>query len=192
MSLLILYAHPASHRSRLNRRLLAEALSVPGVLVHDLYEEYPDFHIEVRREQELLVAHDTVVFQHPFYWYSVPALLKQWMDLVLKHGWAYGKGGTALQGKRWLTAVTTGGPEAAYQEEGANRFTMRQLLAPLEQTARLCGMEFLEPFITHAAHRISDADLEAQAHAYRKLLASLLAERSPRAEASMGDGDEQR
>lgn len=174
MSLLLLYAHPASHRSRLNRRLLKDVADLPSVRVHDLYEEYPDFHIEVRREQALLLEHDTIVFQHPFYWYSVPALLKQWMDLVLKHGWAYGEGGTALRGKRWLTAVTTGGPEGAYQSEGTNRYTMRQLLAPIEQTAQLCGMAFLDPFITHGAHRLTDEALSNQAKAYRQRLSSLL------------------
>ena len=152
---------------------------MPLVHVHDLYEEYPDFQIEVRREQSLLVAHDAVVMQHPFYWYSVPALLKQWMDLVLRHGWAYGEGGTALQGKRWLTAVTTGGPEAAYQAEGSNRFTMRQLLSPIEQTAQLCGMKFMEPFITHNAHRLTEEALNFQAKAYRQQLESLLQDAQP-------------
>ena len=72
--------------------------------MHDLYEAYPDFDIDVRREQELLAAHEVIVLQHPFYWYSAPALLKEWQDLVLEHGWAYGSGGTALRGKALLSA----------------------------------------------------------------------------------------
>ena len=64
--------------------------------------------IDVRAEQELLVSHDVIVSQHPFYWYSSPALLKEWQDLVLEHGWAYGRGGTKLTGKILFNAITAG------------------------------------------------------------------------------------
>ncbi len=92
--ILILFAHPALEKSRVNRHLVAGVRDLPGVTFHDLYEAYPDFNILVPHEQELLEAHDVVVLQHPFYWYSTPALVKEWEDLVLQHGWAYGTGGT--------------------------------------------------------------------------------------------------
>ena len=99
LRVLILFAHPALEKSRVNRRLSAAVSSLPGVTFHDLYEAYPDFDVDVRREQELLGSHDLVVLQHPFFWYSIPPLLKQWIDLVLEHGWAYGSEGKALVGK---------------------------------------------------------------------------------------------
>ena len=170
---LILFAHPALEKSRVNRRLAVAVSDLPGVTFHDLYEAYPDFDVDVAREQHLLVNHDVLVVQHPFYWYSTPALVKQWEDLVLEHGWAYGSGGTALRGKRWLSAVTTGGREAAYQEGGTNRFTIRQLLAPLEQTAHLCGMAFLPPFVVHGTHRLADDDLTRAAGEYRTVVEAL-------------------
>ena len=74
--ILILFAHPALQKSRVNALLAAAARPVPGVTFHDLYEAYPDFDIDVAREQKLLLDHDVIVFQHPFYWYSCPALLK--------------------------------------------------------------------------------------------------------------------
>ena len=58
---LVLFAHPALEKSRVNRRLAAAALNIPGVTFHELYEAYPDFHILADREQELLAAHDTFV-----------------------------------------------------------------------------------------------------------------------------------
>ena len=146
---LILFAHPAYSKSRVNRLLLEASRGVEGVTVHDLYAVYPDFDLDVKREQELLLAHERNVLHHPFYWYSTPAILKEWQDLVLEHGWAYGRGGTALQGKWLMNAITTGGGEKAYRRDGHNRFTMRELLAPLEQTARLCGKEYLAPFVAH-------------------------------------------
>lgn len=173
-SVLILFAHPALEKSRVNLRLAREAMAVPGVTFHDLYEAYPQFLIDVKREQALLGSHEIVILQHPFYWYSSPALLKEWQDLVLEFGYAYGKGGTALKGKYLLNAVTTGGPEEAYHAQGYNRFTMRQLLAPFEQTATLCGMTYLAPFVVHRSLLIAVPE-EATPFAllYRSVIESL-------------------
>ena len=175
---LVLFAHPVLERSRVNKRLVEAVRDLPDVTVHDLYEAYPTLAIDVAREQELLAGHDAIVFQHPFYWYSVPAILKEWQDLVLEHGWAYGPTGSALRGKLTLNALTTGGPAAAYRTDGYNRFTVRQLLAPWEQTAHLCGMRFLAPFVVHAALRVlGDDDLADRRAAYRRLIEGLRDER---------------
>jgi len=171
---LILFAHPVLERSRVNRRLVDALRDLPGVTIHDLYQAYPTLAIDVAREQALLREHDVIVFQHPFYWYSTPAILKEWQDLVLEHGWAYGPGGTALRGKITLNAITTGGPAAAYRTDGYNRFTVRQLIAPWEQTANLCEMRFLAPFVVHAALRVvGDDDLRDRRDAYRRLIEGL-------------------
>jgi glutathione-regulated potassium-efflux system ancillary protein KefG len=178
MKILVLFAHPALERSKVNRRLVAEAKAVPGVTVHDLYEAYPDMHVDVRHEKALLSEHDAIIFQHPFFWYSTPALLKEWQDLVLQHGWAYGKGGKALSGKVTFNAITTGGPEGSYHPEGYNRFTVRQLLAPYEATAKLCAMRYLPPFVTYAALRMTDAEaIAAAARDYRRLLEAMAEDR---------------
>jgi glutathione-regulated potassium-efflux system ancillary protein KefG len=175
---LVLFAHPVLERSRVNRRLVDAIRGLDGVTIHDLYEAYPTLGIDVPREQALLLAHDAIVFQHPFYWYSCPAILKEWQDLVLEHGWAYGGGGTQLRGKITLNAITTGGPAAAYRREGYNRFTIRELLAPWDQTAHLCGMRFLAPFVVHATLRVvGDADLAESRAAYVRLIEALRDER---------------
>jgi glutathione-regulated potassium-efflux system ancillary protein KefG len=171
--ILILFAHPAFERSRVHRQLVEAAAELPGVTFHDLYEAYPDFDVDVRREQELLAANDVIVLQHPLFWYSTPPLVKQWEDLVLEHGWAYGTGGTALRGKRLLSAISAGGPERAYRPGGYNRFSLRQLLTPLEQTARLCGMEYLPPFVVFGTHRLGEEEIGEAARGYRRLLEAL-------------------
>ena len=172
---LILFAHPLLERSRVHRSLLRELPDSPQVTLHDLYEAYPRLDIDVEREQELLVEHDVIVFQHPFYWYSTPPILKQWQDLVLEHGWAYGSEGKALVGKTFLSVISAGGGEQAYCSAGYNRFTVRELLAPLEQTAQLCGMRFLPPFIVFGTHQLDDAGITAEALRYRALLEALVA-----------------
>jgi glutathione-regulated potassium-efflux system ancillary protein KefG len=170
---LILFAHPALERSRVNRVLVDEVRDLDGVKLHDLYEAYPEFDIDVGREQELLSSHDAIVFQHPFYWYSTPPILKQWEDLVLEHGWAFGHDGTALHGKTLVCAITAGGTEQTYARNGYNRFTIDELLAPIEQTANLCGMRFLAPFVVYGTHSLSDADIASHADRYRRFVVSL-------------------
>jgi glutathione-regulated potassium-efflux system ancillary protein KefG len=172
-SVLILFAHPALEKSRTNRLLLEACRSVEGVTVNDLYEEYPDFDIDVDREQQLLLDHDYILLHHPFYWYSSPAIVKQWEDLVLEHGWAYGREGRALVGKKILNVLTTGGRHEAYEEGGYNRFTMRQFLAPFDQTAYLCNMIYLPPFVVHGTHRLSGPEMHRYASQYRSLLTML-------------------
>ncbi len=172
---LILFAHPALHRSRINAALMEAVQGMEGVTFRDLYEEYPTLHVDVETEQELLLEHDVIVWQHPFYWYSAPALLKEWQDVVLEYGFAYGEGGTRLVGKRVLSALTTGGPEEAYQKTGYNRFTMRELLAPFAQTSFLCGMEYLEPFIIHGVRGLTAEQVQEWAQRYRARIAALVA-----------------
>ena len=170
---LILFAHPALHRSRVNRALVRAVRDVADVTFHDLYELYPDFDVDRAHEQELLLRHDLLVLQHPFYWYSAPALVKQWIDVVLEHGWAYGKGGEALRGKRMLSVITAGGGERAYTTDGVNGHTIQQLLAPLAQTARLCGMEYLPPYVLHGTHALADDEIERLAAEYRGAVEAL-------------------
>ena len=171
---LILFAHPNLRSSRVHHRLIERVPDHPDVTFHDLYEVYPRLDIDIEREQALAESHDVLVFQHPFFWYSTPPILKQWEDLVLEHGWAYGSRGTALRGKRALNVVSAGGTEQAYQPGGYNRFTVRQLLAPIEQTVRLCGMTYLPPWVVFGTHRLDPPDIEAAADDYEALITSLL------------------
>ena len=170
---LILFAHPALERSRVNRVLIRGLEGIDGVTLHDLYEAYPDFDIDVATEQQLLLDHDVIVLHHPFYWYSTPALIKQWEDLVLTHGWAYGSGGNALEGKCMMSAITAGGGRSAYQAGGHNRFTVSELLRPIEQTARLCGMHYLSPFVVYGTLDMKAEAIRAHAVDYRRVIETL-------------------
>jgi len=144
-----------------------------GITFHDLYQAYPEMDIEVQTEQELVEAHDIIIFHHPFYWYSTPAILKEWQDLVLTHNWAYGSQGNALKGKLLLQVITTGAPQEAYCQKGHNRFTIRQLLVPFEQTAFLCQMKYLPPLVIPGTYAISKEEVMSYKDHYRNLLTGL-------------------
>lgn len=169
-SILLICAHPALHRSRVNRRMIDAAKTLPHVHVHNLYDRYPDFFIDVANEKFLLEKADLIVFQFPIHWYSVPALLKQWMDVVLEYGWAYGTDGTALKAKDFLLATTTGGSRQDYQAEGAHRHEFDLFLPPLQQTAHLCGMNWCTPHLLFGAHQADEVTVNQHCQEYRDLL----------------------
>lgn len=173
LSILILFAHPAYERSRVNKALINKVSDLENVSIHDIYEQYPDFDIDVNYEKSLLLKHDIIVLHHPFYWYSFPPLLKQWLDLVLEYGWAYGTKGTQLRNKKIFNAITTGGGFAAYQKEGHNRYTIAELLAPMDQTAFLCRMTYYPPFVVHNSHLLSSLEIQNFADDYLKVILGL-------------------
>lgn len=173
MKVLVLHAHPRLRNSVVQSAMLKAIAGLEHVTIRDLYAAYPDFAIDVAAEQQSLLAHDVIVFQHPFYWYSSPAIIKEWQDLVLENGWAYGPGGTRLAGKFLLSAISAGGTGQAYHLQGRNRFEMEELLTPFNQTAFLCSMAYLRPFVIHAGRRMTSEDLSAAAESYRDLIVGL-------------------
>ena len=173
---LVLAAHPQMEQSRINRAMLqaaagAAAASNGRIELRDLYALYPDYFIDGAAERARLAAARLVVMQCPVHWYSLPPLLKLWLDEVLAFGWAYGPGGTALQGKDLWLALSTGGSQQAYSPEGYNRYFFDAFLPPMEQTAALCGMRFLPPLVLHGAHHAGEAEVAAHAALYAERLA---------------------
>lgn len=168
----IVYAHPYPRHSRAGQALLQAVQDLPHVQVRNLYQMYPDFHIDAKAEQQVLLDTQTVVLQHPMHWYHMPALLSLWCEKVLAYGWAYGTkpDGTpahALNGKRLLWACTAGGDEHAYSATGYNHFPMEQISTPIHQTALFCGMEWLTPHTVFHAGKLSEEQLLLAAEGYR-------------------------
>jgi len=171
--IVILAFHPVIHKSRVNRVLLNAVEKLEGVSIRYMYDLYPDYQIDIKTEQEVLLSHDIIVWQHPLYWYSSPSLLKEWLDLVLEHGFAYGKAGRALEGKSVLTAITSGGSRETYGSDKGLKFSIRDLLAPFDQTVCLCRMRYLPPFVTHGTHLLQNEQIEKAAADYVGILEGL-------------------
>lgn len=172
--ILILFAHPALEKSRVNAEMCRAVRDIEGVTLRDLYEIYPDFLIHVKEEQELLIDHDIIILQHPFYWYSSPAIIKEWIDLVLEYGFAYGNEGTALKGKSMMTAITAGGSQDAYKTGGAHYYPVREFLRTFERTAALCNMTYLPPFVVHhTSELVTVQDISVYSDLYRKVILML-------------------
>jgi glutathione-regulated potassium-efflux system ancillary protein KefF len=169
-AIVVIAAHPNWRDSRVNRRMVEAARASRGVQVRDLYSQYPDYDIDVPAEQAAVAGARLVVLLHPMQWYSMPALLKLWLDDVLTYGWAYGGASTALQGKDLWLATTTGGPESSYHPQSYNRYFFDAFLPPYEQTAALCGMRFLPPLVLHGARRADEETVEAHVTVFAQRL----------------------
>lgn len=166
MKIMVIAAHPNLNKSRANQALARELKDHTEIYFHDLYQEYPNWKIDVEREQQLLLQYERVVFQFPFYWYSCPPLLKKWFDDVLTFGWAFGPGGNNLKGKEFMVATTTGGTERAYRSGGSDWFTISELLKPIQSTLTRCNGTYLPAFVTYNADKGTDEYLDQEAKKY--------------------------
>jgi glutathione-regulated potassium-efflux system ancillary protein KefF len=175
--ILIVAAHPQLAESHVTRALHDAVReqqargALAEVALRDLYALYPDYWIDVPTEQAALAQAELVVWLHPTYWYSMPPLMKLWLDEVFAFHWAYGPGGNALRGKALWLATSTGGTAEAYHPSGHNRYFFDSFLHPHEQTAALTGMRWLPPLVLHGAHRVGSSELAAHADVFVDRLA---------------------
>ena len=168
----VVAAHPDWRESRVNRAMTKAIDAVSRAETQDLYSSYPDYAIDVAREQAALARARLVVLLHPIQWYSMPALLKLWIDDVFSYGWAYGEGGRALEGKDLWLVASTGGPEHSYHPSGYNRYFFDAFLPPYEQTATLCGMRFLPPLVLYGSHTVAQDTVEQHVQTFTQRLQS--------------------
>lgn len=144
MKTLVIISHPEIMESGSQQYLLSSIPENKDITVHHLDSVYPDFNIDVEKEQNLLKEHERIIFQFPFYWYSAPALLKKWQDDVLTDGFAYGKKGKALVGKEFGLVMSIGVKKEEYQPGGREGFSIDELTKPFQALALKTGMEFLK------------------------------------------------
>ncbi|GHJ42642.1 NAD(P)H-dependent oxidoreductase [Streptomyces sp. TS71-3] len=166
---LVVVGHPDLSRSRINAAMTEAIRDLDNVTVRDISRTYPDRIIDVAAEQQLVSAHDLIVWQFPLHWYSLPAVLKQWLDEVMTRDFAYDTG-PLLTGKTLLTALSTGGLATMYRHGGFHRLTIEELLRPVEQTAHRMGLAWAEPLVLHGSRGVSDEELALHAKRYRTLL----------------------
>ena len=145
-NIVIVSGHPNLETSHANKAVLENILKLfSDAEINRLDLLYPDFHIDVKSEQEKLVNADLIIWQFPLHWYSFPALMKKYIDDVYTFGFAHGAGGDQLKGKKLILSFTTGASEDLYDYGKAMNYPVDDFLPPLIQTAKLCQMEIQEP-----------------------------------------------
>jgi len=132
--------------------------------VRSLYDLYPDFDIDAAAEQAALEGADVVALMHPLYWYSMPGMLKHWIDVVLADDWAHvAHGGDRLRGKECLWIATAGDVQG---------YAPGTPTPVVQQVAIACGMKWLEPFIVDDVHQLTRDALVAKGRELRSRLES--------------------
>lgn len=172
MKTLVIVAHPDLNASRVNKAWTEELRKLKDVTVHELYKTYPNELIDVLKEQQLVEAHDRIIFQYPIFWYSSPSLLKKWFDSVLQYGWAFGPEGTKTAGKQFGVAVSTYGSEESYQSTGFNRFTLEEILRPVEATVHFIGATYIPHFTLNDVSNLTDERLAESTANYIRYIQS--------------------
>jgi putative NADPH-quinone reductase len=145
---LVVLSHPDFEHSIANKTIvehIKKALPDPQVEVRHLESLYPDFKINVEEEQAALLNADLLIFQHPLYWYSTPAILKKYLDDVMTWGFAYGTAGDKLKGKHFLQSITLGGSKESFTPLGYNRFSIEDILKPIQQSVYHIQMVYDPP-----------------------------------------------
>ncbi len=168
--ILILFFHPLFEKSSAHKILVRNIPKSENITFHDVYEEYPNFDIDIKREQLLLSQHDIIIWQHPIYWYNCPALMKQWIDMVLVYDWAYGKNGKELKDKLIFQVITTGGKKESYSKTAYNGNTISSFLTSFNQTAKVCNMKYLPPFVVHGTYKMTKISYNKIGFSYNHLL----------------------
>ncbi|MBM7074327.1 NAD(P)H-dependent oxidoreductase [Shewanella sp. 202IG2-18] len=174
-NVVVISGHPELEKSYANSFILNQLdQKLDNLNIRRLDELYPDYNIGVESEQQALLKADVIVLQFPLYWYSVPGLLKKWLDDVLTFNFAFGPEGNKLKGKHLILSITVGGPEDSYEPLGYNHFTIEQFVYPLQQTAYLAGMDYQKPIYTHGMvyiegvyNKLEDVQAKAAEHSQR-------------------------
>lgn len=108
---------------------------------------------EIAEEQKKFIWADSIIYQTPIYWFSVPGLLKTYMDQVYEYGLffkgsdQYGRGGL-LTGKKYMFSLTWNAPEGAFNDEaqffgGSN---LEEAIAHLHRAQEFIGMQPVKSF----------------------------------------------
>jgi len=168
MKTLIILAHPDINNSNVNKRWETELIQYPNeIAIHELYKEYPDWNINVEKEQRLLEAHDHIIFQFPLYWYSYPPLLKKWLDDVFTHGWAYGSKGNKLRDKKFGIALSIGDKKENYLPTGSVSFSVDEVITPFKASVKHVGAIVYPHFaVFGSSFQASDEEINRSAKDY--------------------------
>lgn len=133
---------------------------------------------DIAAEMDKVFWCDAMVMQFPLWWFSVPAILKGWVDRVFAAGKVYGGGKWydrgAFVGKRAMLSVTVGGPPSMYGPDGLNGDIHEQVLFHINHgMLAFTGFTVVRPFLVHGPARMTPEQRAAELERYRQRIATL-------------------
>lgn len=145
--------------------------------IRNLIELYPDYKIDVASEQKSLIEADNIIIQFPFYWYSLPAIWKAWLDDVLQYWFAYWSWWDKVKWKNLILSFTVWWNNEMYQKS-ENNISMDELLKPFEKSSSFIQTNYIKPIYSTEmmyipwVNNIDDIISKAKKHA-EKLFSTL-------------------
>jgi NAD(P)H dehydrogenase (quinone) len=132
---------------------------------------------DIRAEQEKVLWADILILQFPLWWFSLPAILKGWVDRVFAMGFAYGGGRVydtgVFKGKRAMLVLTTGGAASSYTADGRNDDISKNLFHIEHGILSFTGFAVLPRFVAWGVARASVDERQKYLKDYRDRLSSL-------------------
>jgi NAD(P)H dehydrogenase (quinone) len=135
------------------------------------------FATDVQAELDKLMAADFLLLQFPLWWFSMPAILKGWVDRVFAFGAAYDFGRTwengVFTGRKTMLSITASAPELAFRPDGRNG-DMERVLWPIHAgVLALCGFSVLPPFIAHGIPFVGEEAMAAELERFKQRLLTI-------------------
>lgn len=150
----MILAHPRLEDS-IGNKIISSKLADNNTEIRHLDKLYPDFKIDIKAEQEALLLADTIIFQYPLFWYSMPAIMKEWIDKVIQYGFAFGKDSYNLENKKLIVSFTIGSPIKDYPQE-----VIQKIAFPFQGLANYCKLEYAGEFFCNDINAYSDGAKE--------------------------------
>lgn len=142
-NILVVSGHTDLNNSVANKNILNRLKEIIPNIEYDILSDlYPNYVIDIAKEQEKLLNADIIILQYPVFWYSMPSLLERWMEEVFQHGFSHGSTGDKLKNKKIIVSLTTGAPKETYNN-------INDFLNPIKATCKLCQMEYVGSIVTY-------------------------------------------
>lgn len=156
---LVLFAHPYFEHSTTNVRLIECYDDLDNVTFRDLYEDYPDFHIQPFRERKRIGEYERIIFHFPIIWFGLPPLLKLWIDEVFDMRWISEENFNILSGKDAMIVTSVGGSENNYSPDGKYQMSVENLLTGLAVSLKVNQIDLKKTHIIYNADNLNDEQM---------------------------------
>ncbi|NOQ50188.1 MAG: general stress protein [Mycoplasmataceae bacterium] len=133
---LIILGHPNIKQSNATKAIMDNFSSEKEIKIVDLYKQYSNFQIDIKKEQKNLLEAKNIIFVFPIYWWSCPPLVKKYIDDVITWEFAYGTDDShyKLTGKNSFFITSTGSPKESYTKKGDAGHSLDEYFLPIRRT----------------------------------------------------------
>lgn len=167
---LVLFAHPFLEFSDNSRELTNFYERHQHYTFRDLYEEYPDFHVQAFRERKRLKDYDRFIFHFPLIWFGMPPLLRLWLDEVVDGNWLKDPLQNPFYGKEIFILVTTRSKQRSFGRNGKHHYSVEELISGLLVSLHIFKADIKNIYIVYEAENLSKKEIIIHKQKFSEIL----------------------